>query len=768
MNGGKIMLDVLSDREIVEKDIEALYLGNLKTVEFDIKLPTEGKFGSDITWRSKDDRWIDGTGRVHRPEYGKGDRIVPITATFSYGEFSMDKIYEVNILEEENKIQLEKVFPIVLEKKVNEEFYLASVVAIQTKRGDVIAHSITWNEEERKRYDDIGEKTVYGRLTDTDYEIKATINIKRKIDIHQDKSTKVNSISTTKVRLKENTLFKKAQDRRLAFLLSVNDDQMLYNFRKTSGLDTKGAPEMIGWDSPDSLLRGHTTGHYLSALALCYAATDNKTIFEKLTYMISELNKVQLAFEATGNYGYGFLSGYSEEQFDLLEQYTRYPKIWAPYYTLHKIFAGLLDSYNLVKIDLALTIADKLGDWVYNRLSVLPNKQLKKMWGMYIAGELGGMNESLAELYMYTKKEKHIKAAKLFDNDRLFFPMEQKIDALGSLHANQHIPQVIGAMRIFDTTKEKKYYEISHFFWKSVVDAHIYSIGGTGEGEMFKQPLQIGTNISDNTAETCASYNMLKLTKNLYEYENDVRFMDYYERTMFNHILSSTDHECKGASTYFMPTRPGSRKEFDRENTCCHGTGLENHFKYTEALYFTDKESLYVNLFVSSEIDDKENGIQIEQKVHDPFLGSFELHITKLAKNSLKIRLPYWHKGAVKVSVNQLEYHAKELSGYLIIEKQWIKGDKVSIQFSPTLRLEATPDKKNIVSIAYGPYILAAISDQENYLELPINEKNLHKKFIRIEETNHFIYEAEQIKFVPLAEVNHENYHLYIKTNTLL
>lgn len=758
------MLDVLSDREIVEKDMEALYLGNIKTVEFDIKLPTEGKYGSKITWRSKDDRWIDGYGRVHRPEYGKGNRIVPITATFSYGEVSMDKIYEVNILEAENRIQLEKVFPIVLEKKVNEEFYLPSAVAIQTKDGDVISHSINWNEEERKSYDEIGEKTVYGKLTDTAFEIKALIKIKKNVEIFQEKTAKVNSFEATKVRLTENTLFKMAQDRRLTFLLSVNDDQMLYNFRKASGLDTKGAPEMIGWDSPDSLLRGHTTGHYISSLALCYAATDNKTIFKKLTYMINELNKIQSAFEADESYGYGFLSGYSEEQFDLLEKYTRYPQIWAPYYTLHKIFAGLLDSYNLAKIDLALTIADKLGDWVYNRLSVLPNKQLKKMWGMYIAGELGGINESLAELYLYTKKEKHIKAAKLFDNDRLFFPMEQGIDALGSLHANQHIPQVIGAMRIFDATKEKKYYEISRFFWESVVNSHIYSIGGTGEGEMFKQPYQIGTNISDNTAETCASYNMLKLTKNLYEYENKVKFMDYYERTMFNHILSSTDHECQGASTYFMPTRPGSQKGYDVQNSCCRGTGLENHFKYTEALYFTDDKSLYVNLFVSSEIDDQENGIQIEQKVHEPFSGSLELRIKKLEKNSLKIRLPYWHKGTLKILVNQSEYNVKELDGYLEIEKHWTKGDKVSIQFSPTLRLEATPDKKNIVSIAYGPYILAAISNEERYLELPLNGENLHEKFIRIGDTDHFMYEAEQIKFVPLAEVNHEHYHLYIKT----
>jgi DUF1680 family protein len=306
--------------------------------------------------------------------------------------------------------------------------------------------------------------------------------------------------------------------------------------------------------------------------------------------MIAELNRVQQAFTANQDIHDGFLSAYSEKQFDLLEKFKPYPEIWAPYYTLHKIFAGLLDSYRIAGIDQALTIADKLGDWVYKRLSKLSHEHLKKMWGMYIAGEFGGMNGSLAELYTYTRKETHLQAAKFFDNDRLFFPMEQKIDALGSLHANQHIPQVIGAMKIFSATKEKKYYTIASFFWHSVVQAHLYTIGGTGEGEMFRQPYKIGTYLSDNTAETCASYNMLKLTKALYAYDPDVTYMDYYERAMFNHILSTTDHEGLGASTYFMPTRPGGQKQFDDENSCCHGTGLENHFKYADAVYALFKD----------------------------------------------------------------------------------------------------------------------------------------------------------------------------------
>lgn len=755
-----------SDLEIVQEDMEALHLGNLKTVEFDIHLPNEGKNGTQITWVSKDDRWIDGSGKVHQPEYGKGDRVVPVTATFQYGEASLQKIFEVTILEEKNKIQVDKIFPIVIKQEPNKEFYLPSAVSIQTVSGDVLAHSVTWHGGEKRVFSENGEYNAAGHLTDTLYEVEAVILIENRNRIAKLSHTKLqlHSIPIRKVRLQGPSLPKTAQDRRLQFLLSVNDDQMLYNFRQAAGLDTLNAPAMIGWDADDSLLKGHTTGHYLSALALCYAATGNEQIHQKLAYMITELNKVQLAFEADDRYHYGFLSAYSEEQFDLLEKYTRYPAIWAPYYTLHKILAGLLDSYQLAGIEPALAIADKVGDWIYSRLSVLPHEQLKKMWGMYIAGEFGGINESLAELYTYTHKEHHIAAAKLFDNDRLFFPMEQQVDALGALHANQHIPQVVGAFKIFEATGEQKYYDIAKFFWESVVNAHIYSIGGIGEGEMFKQPHKIGVHLTEHTAETCASYNMLKLTKQLFGVEKDVKYMDYYERTMLGHILSSTDHEALGASTYFMPTSPGGQKGFDEENSCCHGTGLENHFKYAEAIYFEDADSLYVNLFVSSELKDEDKGIQVVQSVPEVFDGEIELCIESLARANVKIRKPYWHDGEVKVFVNQAEVKAAEENGYIVLSQKWGKGDKITIKFAPRLRLEYTPDQADTASLAFGPYILAAVSEQKDYFELPVGGGNLAEKFEQVTGTNRFIYKDQQLEFAPLAELNHEHYHLYIKT----
>lgn len=750
----------MSDREIVEKDIEALYLGNLNTVEFDLDLPSKGKYGSIITWESKDERFITPEGKVTRPSYGKGDRVILLTAKFTYGNASRSKVYNVKVLEEENNIEVEYIYPVVLTKKVGEAFYLPQAVAIKTTSGDVLSHPVNWDQEEKVQFPEAGIYKISGHIKDTEYRFTAEIRIVEKLAEKKHREKLVKAFPAGSVRLTGKSMVKTAQDRRLAFLLKVNDDQMLYNFRAAAGLDTKGAPKMIGWDSPDSLLKGHTTGHYLSALALCYGTTRNEQILQKLRYMIEELNKVQLAFEADPNYHYGFISAYSEEQFDKLEKYTPYPEIWAPYYTLHKIFAGLLDSYQLAGIETALTMADKLGDWTYHRLSRLSHHQLKKMWGMYIAGEFGGINESLAQLYMITKKQEHLAAAKLFDNDRLFFPMEQKVDALGGLHANQHIPQIIGAMKIYEASDEEKYYQIADFFWKSVTKAHLYSIGGTGEGEMFHQPNVIGTKISDYTAETCATYNMLKLTKALYQYEPTVEKMDYYERAMLNHILATTDHEEIGASTYFMATTPGAEKGYDVENSCCHGTGLENHFKYTEAIFFYAKDALFVNLFVPAYLHDAATGIDVEMLYDENRPERVSLKVNHLDR-TLKIRHPYWSKGKADVQINGKEAAVLERDGYLVFNQPLDPGDAVTVTFPAGLRLEPTPDEPEIGSLAYGPYILAAINEKREYLRLDNKAEKLADSITK--EAGSLNFTTDGLTFKPLAQVNHEHYHVYVK-----
>lgn len=764
---GHDMSTVKEDERIVKKDIETLYLGNLATVEFDLRLPRKGKYGSKITWTSEDSRFLHDDGSVTRPKYGIGKRTVPLHATFQYGGCIKEKVYEVTILEEKNKIQVSRIYPTRLKAELGRTFYLPAVAVVETVEGEVISHAVDWEQGEERSFEEPGSVMIQGVLKDTAIPVSAEVYTAAKLEREMmDTAPAANSFPAGAVILKDGTAFKAAQDRSLAFLKKVNDDQMLYNIRAAAGLNTRGAPEMTGWDSPDCLLRGHTTGHYLSALALCYVATGDEDIKQKAEYMIASLEECQLAFASQPGFHDGFLSGYSEEQFDLLEQFTRYPEIWAPYYTLHKIFAGLLDCYRHLGNRAALAIADKLGDWVYRRLSRLSNRVLKTMWGMYIAGEFGGINESLAELYTITHKPEHLAAARLFDNDRLFVPMRAEIDAIGGLHANQHIPQIIGALKIFQATGEKEYYDMARFFWQAVTGAHTYSIGGTGEGEMFRQPGRIGEYLSDKTAETCASYNMLKLTKALFAYHPNAEYMDYYERTMFNHILASCDHKPTGGSTYFMPLAPAGAKSFDvAGNTCCHGTGLENHLKYTEAVYFYDESALYVNLFVPSALHWRERQVKLMLDVDTYTPGNVSLRMEGTGTFELKIRRPYWSGPDCRMEINGREADmAADSKGYICVSRDWQDGDEIKLFLDCRLRLEAAPDRKERVSLAYGPYILAALSEAKGYLRLPLREESLQESFIKETEQHEiaFRHVADDVLFIPLAHVYHERYHVYV------
>lgn len=753
------------DQEAVQKDLEALSLGNLKTVEFDITLPRQGKNGSVITWESADPRWIDEEGRVNRPEYGRGTRTIVLTATAKKGDAAGERRFDVTILEQANLIKIEKVFPVHLVRQVNVRFYLPSAVALKTREQEVFSYLAEWQGGEERVYSQTGEYTVIGRIKDTDYSFIGVISVVDHLENVTEERPRAVPAAVGDAVLTGDSVFKRNQENRLAYLLSADDDQMLYNFRQAAGLDTMGAPEMIGWDSPKALLRGHTTGHYLSGLSFCYAATGNKTILKKLNYVVEELAKVQNAFEASGNTHPGFLSGYSEEQFDLLEEYVPYPQIWAPYYTLHKIFAGLLDAYRLVGNELALSVADRLGDWVYERLSRLPHEKLKKMWSIYIAGEFGGINESLAQLYLYTRKEAHIQAAKLFDNDRLFYPLEQRVDALGAMHANQHIPQMIGALRIYDATHEKKYYEISKYFWEIVTGRHIYSIGGTGDQEMFRQPGRIAGFLSDSTAETCASYNMLKLTRDLFAYEQKAELMDYYERAMVNHIAATSDHCHSNGSQYFMPTAPGSHKTFLDENSCCQGTGLENHFKYLEAAYYLTEETLFVNLYLDSLLKNSEKGIELQQNQTETDLEHVTLTFRRIPRMQVKLRVPYWTAGNPQVSINGRPLQTEIVDGYITLSRLLRPGDTVSLYFPAEFRFEAAPDDPCVGSLAYGPYVLAAKSDQTDFLVL--DGPTVAGRFVREENSLTWRDPETGLTFVPLYQINEEPYHPYLKMKSV-
>lgn len=751
----------MTAREIVEMDKEVLYIGNTRTVEFDLNLPVKGINGSDIRWVTGHDRIIGTDGKVTRPKFGMGTRTVKLTAIISFEHEEAVREFEVRVLEEENKISIKTVHPMHLVACVSRKFYLPSVAIVDTEDGRTIAHEVDWDGNGEVFCEKSGTVCVKGLISGTKVPVCAEVKVKVNVDTGiVEEEPKIEEKPKWKVQLSEGSFFYRAQGWFEEFLLSVNDDQMLYSFRDVAGIDKKGAPEMIGWDAPDSKLRGHTTGHYLSALSLCYHATGNTKIADKARYMVRSLRECQISLAHNCGCNKGFLSAYLEEQFDKLEQYVRYPEIWAPYYTLHKILAGLLDCYEFIEERTAIQMADELGGWVYNRLSACSHQQRNKMWSLYIAGEFGGMNDVMARLYAITGKSYHLEAARFFDNDKLFYPMKENVDALDGIHANQHIPQIVGCMKLFEVTGEKRYLDIAEFFWKTVTEAHIYAIGGTGEGEMFHAPGKVGRQLTKNTAESCASYNMLKLTQELYKYHPDVSYADYYERTLYNHIAASCEHAPTGGSTYFMPLAPGYHKDFEDENSCCHGSGLESHFKYADAIYAKAGREIFVNLFIPSVLESEDDSVIMATEAVMPS----KIHIEVFTKTGcvLKVRRPYWSRLNSSMTVNGVLQKAEpDEHGYFTIP--CAKGNtRVFLEFECRPHLEVVPDVENLVSIMYGPYVMAALTEEDTFLELPFYEKKLENE-LKPEGELSLIYEKAGVRFVPLSQICHEKYQVYFK-----
>ncbi|MDQ8737713.1 beta-L-arabinofuranosidase domain-containing protein [Paenibacillus sp. LHD-38] len=562
--------------------------------------------------------------------------------------------------------------------------------------------------------------------------------------------------------------FTENRDSTYSYLLFVDNDRMLYTFRDAAGLDTKGAQPLGGWDAPNSNLRGHSTGHYLSALAMAYASSSDDRFKQKLDEMITELGKVQDAMPAKG-YSDGFLSGYSEDQFIKLEQFTTYPTIWAPYYTLHKIMAGLVDAYKYAGNDQALEIVEAMGEWTHGRLSMLPKEQLKRMWSIYIAGEYGGMNEVLAEMFAITGNDTFLETAKLFDNETLFKPTADNTDTLTGKHANQHIPQITGALRIFDQTNDSYYYKVADNFWHMVVDKRTFNIGGTGQGEMFKGADVIASILDDKTAETCATYNMLKLTRNLFFHNPDPAYMDYYEKALYNHILASQQHGDHGHTTYFVPLGPGNQKSYTNDYnsfTCCMGTGLENHVKYQESIYFhsADLSTLYVNLYIPSTLNWQAKGFTITQTTSYPEEGATSITVDGNGPLAIKLRVPSWVENGFNVSINGVEQNIEAASGsYVTLSRTWTAGDKIDINMPFSLRLEKTPDDAKTGSIYYGPLVMVGKSNSTTWLNLLLNENQLSQS---ITSTGPLSFMTNGVPLVPMYEAHNFRYHAYFKINS--
>lgn len=608
-------------------------------------------------------------------------------------------------------------------------------------------------------------------------------------------SQKGTFVPLSQLTLTKNNFLSENQTRCLSYLKLLDLNRLLFSFRKTFGCDTKAALPPEGWEEPTSLLRGHSVGHLLSALSLAFSSTKEAWVLEKLQTLVKELSNLQkrskgkpadfrsaasknsayqkLFCKQPSTFGKGYLSAYPPDPFVLLEEFTPYPMIWAPYYTLHKLLAGLLDAFYHTDSKEALEMAKKLGNWIYKRLSTISKKTRTVMWSMYIAGEYGGMNESLCRLYLITENKKYLKAAQFFDNSHLFYGLKKGKEVISGIHANQHIPQLIGAMWEYKATKNLIYYKIARHFWNEVTAFHAYSIGGVGHGENFKQPNHLAEHIDTNrNCETCATYNLLKLTEELYTYEPDSTvYMDYYERALLNHIAASqnpvSSETAHHGVTYMLPIGFGVQKTYSNDYhdfTCCHGTGMENHVKYLKTAYFSlyDQNTLFVNLYFPSIFDWKEKGIRITQ------MGTFPSEHIQFcfegdASFTLKLRVPAWAFSSfiVKQNGKTLCQEAKP-SSYFEVSGRFQTGDKLEVFFPFTISLDATKDTLDgelCASILYGPFVMVGLSKSQSPLTL-ILSGNIEEGFERLENFNFHYF---GLKLIPMYQAHHVSYHTYFK-----
>ena len=512
----------------------------------------------------------------------------------------------------------------------------------------------------------------------------------------------VEPFALTQVRLLDGP-FKNAMELDRKYLFELDADRLLHNFRVTAGLPSTAKP-LGGWEAPDCELRGHFVGHYLSACALMYASTGDERLKAKGDAVVADLAECQAKL------GNGYLSAYPETLIDRVEAQQR---VWAPYYTLHKLLAGLLDMYVYCDNQQALDAAKKFGDWVVARNSRLTDEQMQKMLG----NEHGGMNEALANLYALTGEQKYLKIALRFNHHALIGPFSKIEDNLTGKHANTQFPKFIGAAREYELTGDDSLRTAVTFFWNTVVHERSYVIGGNSDGEMFTPKERLSRALGPNTTETCNTYNMLKLTRHLFTWDPRAEYADFYERGLYNHILSSQNPET-GMMCYYVPLRSGSHKDYGGPLDafwCCTGTGVENHAKYGDSIYFHDGEkTLYVNLFIASELNWKARGLKLRQETSYPEQGVSKLVFTceKPVELAIRIRCPWWAEKGVEIAVNGKTWVTQQKpGGYLSASKTWQNGDVVQIKMPFTLRTEGFKDNPRRFAFMNGPLVLCAEVD---------------------------------------------------------
>jgi len=520
--------------------------------------------------------------------------------------------------------------------------------------------------------------------------------------------------------------FKTAQETDRGWLMRVDPDRMLHNFRVTAALPSTAIP-YGGWENPKGELRGHSMGHYLTACAMMYAATGDAKLKQRVDYIVAELGKCQAAMPARG-FTKGFLSAYPQSLFDRVDAAK---PVWAPYYTLHKIYAGLLDAHEFCGNTQALEVLRGLTDWLDGRFGKMSHEQQQKALG----NEHGGMAESLAEVYARTGEARYLKLAEAFRHDALFNPAAAGQDKLTGLHANTQFPKFIGYERIYELTGNAEYHTAAKNFWTCVARDRSFVIGGNSTHEKFfpvdKWEEQLKTLIGP---ETCNTYNMLKLTWRLMQAEPSAALADFYERALFNHI-SSSQHPGDGNFVYYTSIRPGAYRNFSNDDHnfwCCVGTGMENPARFGEAIYASGAETVYVNLFIASQGQASDLGLTLKQETQFPAEPCTRLTLKLAAARTftLAIRKPGWVAGGpfgVKIN-GEASKAAPSANGYVELNRQWIDGDKVEIELPMLLTAEMLPGSSKFVAFLYGPMVLAGKLGREGMTDADFRGQKIAQK----------------------------------------
>jgi len=505
--------------------------------------------------------------------------------------------------------------------------------------------------------------------------------------------------------------FLHAQKMTEAYLMRLQPDRLLANFRTNAGLKPK-APVYGGWESEpqwaDIHCQGHTLGHYLSACALAYRATKDRRYRQRIDYIAGELAACQQAA------GTGLVCAFPNGP-ALVAAHLRGERITGvPWYTLHKVYAGLRDAVLLADSEAARPVLIRLADWGVVATRPLSDDQFETM----LQTEYGGMNEVYADLYFMTGNEEYRRVAERFSQKAIMTPLARGRDYLDGLHANTQVPKIIGFQRVYEATGDARYRDAAAFFWRTVAHTRSFATGGHGDGEHFFAMADFDKHVfSAKGSETCCQHNMLKLTRALFLHDPRAEYADYYERTLYNGILASQDPD-SGMATYFQGARPGYMKLYHTPEDsfwCCTGTGMENHVKYRDSIYFHDDRALYVNLFIPSSVTWRDKGAVLTQVTRFPETPSTQLRWTlrQPTELTLKLRHPGWSRTAVLL-VNGAEVSRSDKPGrYVEARRTWKTGDTVEWRMAMEPGVESAPAAPEIVAFTYGPLVLAGALGRE-------------------------------------------------------